>query len=90
MKILYLLTACMICVVSIFGCVPKQIIVGSSKAFIVGPSEKSITGVWAGKDEKGVDGTFVFNADGSADVLKRGVSINGEPLKKPGHSHISL
>jgi hypothetical protein len=84
MKIVYLLTVCMICVVSIFGCVPKQIIVRSGEASIVGPKEKSIIGVWAGKDEKGVDGAFVFNADGSADVLKRGVSTNGEPLKNRG------
>ncbi len=67
----------MICVVSIVACVPKSIIVRSGEASsITAPREKSIIGVWTGKDEKGVDGTFVFNADGSADVLKRGVSIN--------------
>ncbi len=77
MKILYLLTACMMCVVYIVACVPKPIIVRSGEvSSIAGPRQKSIIGVWTGKDEKGVDGTFVFNADGSADVLKRGVSIN--------------
>jgi hypothetical protein len=84
MKILYLLAVCMICVVSIVGCVPKQIIVGPSEASIVAPREKSIIGVWAGKDQKGVDGTFVFNADGSADILKGGVSINGGTLRNRG------
>ena len=74
----------MICVVSIVGCLPKQIIVRSGEASIVGPKEKSIIGVWAGKDEKGVDGTFVFNADGSADILKRGVSIYGGTLTNRG------
>ncbi len=84
MKILHLLAICVICVVSIVGCVPKQIVVRSGEASVVGPKEKSIVGVWAGKDEKGVDGTFVFNADGSADVLKRGVSINEGSLRDRG------
>jgi hypothetical protein len=51
---------------------------------IVLPSEASIVGIWTGKDEKGIDGIFVFNADGSADVLKRGVSIKGNTLKNQG------
>ena len=74
----------MICVVSIVGCVPKKIVLGPSEASIAGPREKSIIGIWTGKDEKGVDGTFVFNSDGSADVLKRGVSITGGTLKNQG------
>lgn len=38
-------------------------------------TEKSIVGTWTGIDDRGVSGSFVFNADGSADILKGGVSL---------------
>lgn len=39
------------------------------------PTATSIVGTWSGKDEKGIDGGFVFGADGSADLIKAGASF---------------
>ncbi len=39
------------------------------------PVATSIVGKWFGKDDKGIEGGFVFEADGSADMIKAGESL---------------
>lgn len=44
----------------------------------------SIVGTWSGKDETGSIGSFVFEADGSADLLTDGVSMKASLPKGEG------
>jgi hypothetical protein len=42
------------------------------------PTAQDIVGTWTGLDDRGVRGSFVFAADGTADILKDGVSLKKE------------
>jgi hypothetical protein len=44
----------------------------------------SIVGKWSGKDDRGTMGAFVFSADGTADLLKDGVSLKETVVKDQG------
>ncbi|OEE79698.1 hypothetical protein [Vibrio genomosp. F6] len=43
-----------------------------------------IVGVWTGVDEKGIEGSFIFNSDGSADVINDGISIKDTVVRNRG------
>ncbi len=44
----------------------------------------SIVGIWLGTDDMGVKGGFIFNADGSADMLRNGESFKATVVKNTG------
>lgn len=50
-------------------------IVAAAGARAAIPAPSSIVGTWIGKDEAGQGGAFIFRADGSADIIKGGVSL---------------
>ncbi|MGR5150073.1 hypothetical protein ACQKP8_26445 [Photobacterium alginatilyticum] len=48
------------------------------------PHNSPIVGVWSGVDEGGVEGSFIFNSDGSADVIRDGISIKDAVVRNRG------
>jgi hypothetical protein len=44
----------------------------------------SLVGTWAGKDDTGVYGAFIFRADGTADVIRGAVSMKDTMVKDDG------
>lgn len=48
------------------------------------PTASAIVGSWSGKDEDGATGTFVFAADGSADMIVGGQSLKETVIKDQG------
>ena len=46
--------------------------------------QKSLVGTWSGTDNRGEAGTLVLNADGSADMIRNGVSLKESVVKTNG------
>lgn len=51
---------------------------------MAGDIRQDLIGTWLGIDDEGVRGGFVFRADGSADMIRNGVSFQETVIKDQG------